>query len=67
MKRASRKEKPKTKMIIETALDHYFNFISATLDVLNHHEQLIGHSIIMNDASTHNSDHIAKLNCKTWI
>jgi hypothetical protein len=45
-------------MIIEAALDHYFNFISATLDVLNHHEQLKGHYIIMNDASTHNSDQL---------
>lgn len=51
----------------KAALDHYFKFISATLDVLNHHEQLKGHYMIINDVSIHNSDQIVKLNCKSWI
>lgn len=36
-----------------TVTGHYFNFVAATLDVLDRHEQLKGHYIVMDNAPIH--------------
>ena len=36
-----------------TVTGHYFNFVAATLDVLDLHEQLKGHYIVMDNAPIH--------------
>ncbi|KAG1140373.1 hypothetical protein G6F37_001805 [Rhizopus arrhizus] len=51
----------KAKKIVGAVLDHYFNFISVTLDVLDRHEQFKGHYLIMDNAPVHNSDQIMNL------
>lgn len=51
----------KVKKTVGTVLGHYFNFISATLGVLDRHEQFKGHYLNMDNAPIHNSDQIAKL------
>ncbi|KAG1437079.1 hypothetical protein G6F56_013278 [Rhizopus delemar] len=36
-----------------TVTGHYFNFVAATLDVLDKHEQFKGHYIVMDNAPIH--------------
>lgn len=36
-----------------TVTGHYFNFVAATLDVLDRHEQFKGHYIVMDNVSIH--------------
>ncbi|KAG1473833.1 hypothetical protein G6F56_000717 [Rhizopus delemar] len=58
---------PKAKKTVGTVLSHYFNFISATLDVLDRHEQFKGHCLIMDNTPIYNLGQIAKVNCKSQI
>lgn len=43
-------DEPKAKKTGETVLDHYFNFIHDTLDVLDRHEQFREHYLIIDNA-----------------
>lgn len=54
-------DEPKAKETGETVLDHYFNFIYGTLDVLDRHEQFRGHHLIIDNAPIQVSDQIEKL------
>ncbi|KAG1020908.1 hypothetical protein G6F43_014297 [Rhizopus delemar] len=40
------------KRTIGTVTGHYFNFIANTLDVMDRHEELKGHYIVMDNAPT---------------
>lgn len=43
-----------------TVTGHYFNFIVSTLDILDQHEQLKGHYIVMDNAPIHKNTDIRK-------
>ena len=43
-----------------TSTNHYFNFMAATLDVLDRHEQFKGHYIVMDNDPIHTHVDIQK-------